>query len=539
MIRAGFNYFRKVKPISERDLKNDFSSTNLQRYGLLPGKRAVVAVPPLKDFYFTPHRFSSLGAISVQNILKSHGYDVDFINFATEPPAGKTLKLPGSLNYLKDYLMEGETGKLSYFSSFKSYGPEILECAQRITGSNPSLIFISCFAFCYAEDTIELVSAIKNINIDVLIVIGGAGASVYPRYFLQNGSVDYVLKGEAEVVLPSFLQAIENGVALSGLKGVYSRWSTSPVRSRISSSEELSFLLSQVQTRKGVTFYSTMLSRGCPLKCRFCSNHLTHGNAFRTVPLYLVEDGFRSIASEGKRSVRINFEDDNLLWDLPYFRSVLELVRKYLPEASLFAENGIDYRLITPELLNEMLQAGFSQFNFSLASTEESVLSRESRSHNRLRYEVIVNELAQKGIPVITYFICGFKDDTVESVARTLRYLKGVPTLTGISLFYPVPGLPDFADPSLFDSHSPRLCCGSSAYPWNGSLSTSTLITAFRISRYINLIKSQFKSEDEEKLLKRIEEERKLYTFLKIDGVLTIVEAKGQDIELVKAVLGS
>ena len=115
-------------------------------------------------------------------------------------------------------------------------------------------------------------------------------------------------------------------------------------------------------------------------------------------------------------------------------------------------------------------------------------------------------------IPSVTYFICGLEDDTVETVARNLAFLHSQPTVSGISLFYGIPGLSGLGPDDLFENISPRCCAGSSAYPWCRSLSTETLVTAFRLSRLVNLLKETSRDESEERLVRRILKERRLYT---------------------------
>ncbi len=81
----------------------------------------------------------------------------------------------------------------------------------------------------------------------------------------------------------------------------------------------------------------------------------------------------------------------------------------------------------------------------------------------------------------------------------------------------------------------PPYCCNSSsAYPWNQSLSTSTLITAFRLSRYVNLIKQKVKSDLEHKIVKVIQEKRKLFTFVKTNKSVEIIPVMNSDQELVE-----
>jgi hypothetical protein len=120
---------------------------------------------------------------------------------------------------------------------------------------------------------------------------------------------------------------------------------------------------------------------------------------------------------------------------------------------------------------------------------------------------------------------------------NVLAYLNKLPTMVGISMFYGLPNLPDFTDMALFDSLAPCISNGSSAYPWNKSLSTLELITAFRLSRYINLIKLERKTELELKLIEKVRREAKLFTLIKEKARLKIVEVLEYDIEMVRMFL--
>jgi hypothetical protein len=79
-------------------------------------------------------------------------------------------------------------------------------------------------------------------------------------------------------------------------------------------------------------------------------------------------------------------------------------------------------------------------------------------------------------------------------------------------------------------------CCGSSAYPWNSSLSTGTLVTAFRIARIINCIKSDTRTAEEEEVITRTLSLHRLHTIVKADRERRIIEVPHQDMELVKRV---
>jgi anaerobic magnesium-protoporphyrin IX monomethyl ester cyclase len=503
--------------------------------------RAVVAIPPVCDFYFTPHRFSCLGAQILCNLLSNIGIKPLLHVFPLSLLKSEVIDLPQEISYLNNHIIRNETGKLSYFTKYQRFGPSAEECATIISKESPDICFISSFAFSYSYDALSLAKHLKKTSSSLQIVLGGAGPSAYPLYFIRDTNIDFVLVGEAEVSIKLFLDAfINKSIGYEDVPNLYWKndgninFDTRPV---FSDSNQIDIFISKTyETKKSISF-STSLTRGCNKTCKFCSNFLTHGNTFRTVPFEKVLKAiksFSSIENAEKKNIFINFEDDNLLLDTEYFLKVLKSFKKVNPEISFLAENGLDYSLLTPEVVNDLIDSGLVKFNLSLASIDPAILETEKRPLFLEHYKEIVATIATRNIPCITYFICGFKNDTKKSIARTLAFLANQPVNIGISLFYPVPGIHGFENLKIFDE-LPLYCCNSSsAYPWNGSLSTSTLITAFRLSRFVNLQKQKVKSEIETKIVKMILEKHKLFTFVKTHQGMEISAVNPSDQELVE-----
>jgi hypothetical protein len=78
---------------------------------------AVIAVPPIRDFYFTPHRYANLGIGIVARILNGHGYTVRVFNFPLARKKNAHLALPAELEYLRPFILPNETGPLGFFRS--------------------------------------------------------------------------------------------------------------------------------------------------------------------------------------------------------------------------------------------------------------------------------------------------------------------------------------------------------------------------------------------------------------------------------------
>ncbi len=503
--------------------------------------KAVVAIPPVFDFYFTPHRASALGAEILLQLLRAHDWDVHILNFPMQSKRPHPQDLPDALTYLKPFLIVNECGPMAFFSKYQRFGPSLMECAKQILENKPDLICISCFAFCYAEASIRLAEWIRRFDPQPAIMVGGAGACADPEYFINTPWVDFVFMGEAEVSFTLFLKQFQAEMPdFSLVPNLFYKSSGNIIRPACmahSRSQDIVFILKKTLETTRKIFLTTALTRGCPKSCRFCANFLSHGRQFRTIPCNIISEKLNALFPQGiqtHKTICINFEDDNLLCHPAYFLKVLKLFRSVFPCSDFYAENGMDYTLMDTDLLTRLIACGMKQFNISLASLDPSSLAYENRRGNLSQYERIMDVLKQHQIPSVTYFICGLKNDTPEGIVSTLAYLAVHAGRVGISFFYPVPGISGFEDRTIFDDKPPILCAGTSAYPWNQSLTTQEMVTAFRLSRWINLIKSKNKTPDDNHLIRKIIEEKKLYTWIKINKRREITAVPNLEEHMVK-----
>jgi anaerobic magnesium-protoporphyrin IX monomethyl ester cyclase len=431
--------------------------------------RVAIVIPPVRDFYFTPQRASFLGPRTLSEILRRNR--VEHRVFNAVRGRGRPIPLPDELSYLSPYL-----GSRHFFSGYKRFGVEDEHMARLVADYHPEVILLSCFAFAYADDAISLAHSLKKALPNTPIFAGGAGISAHPEYFLRHSPIDYAVRGEVDASLVEMLNA---PASFSDGGGIISDHAMSDPHSSFSPA------LSPVRESSDTCYYSTMISRGCPGRCSFCSVRL--GFPFhRKSSLSDVDFLFRPLEGTRKK-VHVNFEDDNLMLDFDYFAHVIGILDSHTGgNYSISMENGIDFTVLDRGKLSFLKNVNITRLNISFVSSNTSILARNKRCYNPEDFSEIAFTASSLSIPVTAYLLAGLPGESAKSVHEGIDFLARLPVLIGISPFYPVPGIDIYINRNFFDGISSILCRGTSFYPW-GVCSTDELVHLFIRAREINL----------------------------------------------------
>ncbi len=467
--------------------------------------------PPFHDFYATIHRTNALGLHIAADLLKEAGYNVEVINFPLLS-SGKTAALPDELSHLKPYLLSDEKGPVKGLNHFQRFGPSFSEACNIVEAKRVDLIILALFAWPFGEDLLQLAREYRVRNPDHPMGIAGAGFSAAPERFITSGLFSLFLEGEAEGVIPLWLEAG------SPLKGHFSA-GFDPERKPLPGA--VSFPLPG-RNRGNDKALAISAGRGCPMSCRFCANHLVHGRGLRLPRPGDVLRKIDSLPLSAAHVKKIFLEDDNPSADIRWFKSLLTALHERFPQAEISAENGMDHRFLAINDLPFLWDKGFRTLNLSLGSSTASSLSRLDRGGSMAHFQAVVESWAKLGGKGVNYFIAGLPGEKGEESLDSLITLSQLPGRAGISLYYPLPDS-DTAAPF-------RRYLGSAAWRWGGELSTPTLLTLFRLSRYLNMMKSGGKGSMQESLIRESRKTGYLHTFRRKEHSLTILPWSNNDI---------
>ena len=412
--------------------------------------RVLLIQPPVEDFYDTEVRLQPIGLCYLKAAVAEHLPDVEVMIKDFHGGASRqTVAIPKELRYLSEYYGVADKSPFSTFHRYYHFGRSFDAIEKEIAALAPDVVGISSLFTPYFREVLEVAARAKR-ACNAIVVVGGSHASAVPKSLLASPHVDYVIRGEGEKPFVEFLRCLENRQAVETVTNLaYKRdgeYVLNPIADNFPIEELPSPDLSDFTPAsyplagKPLTFMIT--SRSCPHKCSFCAVHTTFGTEFRRRSLENVLAEIELRYQQGYRV--IDFEDDNLTY---YKKTFKELCRKLIArfpnhEMEYVAMNGISYLSLDDELLELMMQAGFSHLNLALVSSDKTVRETTKRPHTLEAYLKVVDKAAALGFKIVSYQILGLPGESLDSMVQTLAFNARLPVLLGASPFYRIPNSP-------------------------------------------------------------------------------------------------
>jgi radical SAM superfamily enzyme YgiQ (UPF0313 family) len=242
---------------------------------------------------------------------------------------------------------------------------------------------------------------------------------------------DYVLKGEADETILSFLQALEKGEGMEDVRGISFKKDGKTIHNKTPSFcqdldtlpiPDFSLLHGfEGKKLKDLTITPIMTSRGCPYDCSFCSVTLMFGKNYRFRSKDNVLKELKRYVDEG--SNWIFFYDDNFTADKKRSKELMQMMidQKVTPKwtAQVRVEVAKD-----PELMDLMKRSGCHTVYIGFESINPATLKAFKKKQSVDDIEWCINTLHKNGIRVHGMFIFGADNDTVSTIRETVHFAK-------------------------------------------------------------------------------------------------------------------
>ncbi|MDL2262220.1 B12-binding domain-containing radical SAM protein [Bacteroidales bacterium OttesenSCG-928-I21] len=313
-----------------------------------------------------------------------------------------------------------------YFDiSIKEYviKEDISKIATDLLLLKPDVIGISVYIW-NVEKTSQLISYLKSINQNLIIIVGGPEVSYDPEYFLNNWSIDYVVSGEGEFVLGNLLSEIEKTKINVSIESVSSHNHISKIQAKadlenLTKYESPYMLDFDVAERKNRLLYFET-SRGCPYKCSYCLSSLEKN--IRYFPIKYIKSNLKKLIDTNVRQVK--FLDRTFNLNKYHTNAIFDfLCKQYRSDLSFQFEIYAD--LLNDEIiyyLNKNIPANYFRFEIGIQSTYEPTNKAVNRIQNFELLESNIKKLISgEKIALHLDLIAGLPYETFERFRKSFN----------------------------------------------------------------------------------------------------------------------
>ena len=259
------------------------------------------------------------------------------------------------------------------------------------------------------------------------LVYGGPHLGVYPEATLEVPFVDSVVVGDGEIPLVALCNMIAAGEMVTGFPGLHLK------KAGVSSGESWAYIQKDLDALPipdrqllPLELYTSVLgasdrittmitSRGCPHRCVFCKL------SFQKTLCRSAE----SIIGEFDELVRLDVReveiyDDTFTWAKKRLRDICNGLIERDNQIKWAVRDRVSNA--TPELLELMYRAGCRRVHYGVESGVDRVLKTMGKAITTQQARDAVRWAKAAGMTVLTYFMFGNLDETVEDMRGTIDF---------------------------------------------------------------------------------------------------------------------
>lgn len=382
-------------------------------------------------FFTVDHRYYP--AAYVASLIKMSHWDLRYLdlNILIYSACTKSGALTSEWN--------GEN-QLGLYDETKLIGQAIIHDAltNKIGQIKPDLIGLSLMNSnrLYAQLVLEVIA---KMQLDIPVIYGGPDCfprEYYKDYFGLRFSPDIILKGEAEIALPNFLNEFsETKNIRTSINGfIYKDKNGELVDTGnpgISFLKDEEFLADYSIFNYAETHYLsenkvvTFCSKGCINKCAFCSESRNYGPYRRRKAenvISEIEKNLLEIPDYARANATIVFRDSIFNASTNYIREICELLISKNLNITWFCLGGFRVNL-TPDLLDLMYRSGLRSIFYGFESASQRVVDLMGKNYEMRIAEQAICACVERGISVILPIINGFPGEFTRDFLTTLGFI--------------------------------------------------------------------------------------------------------------------
>jgi len=294
----------------------------------------------------------------------------------------------------------------------------------------------------YLDSVKEIVSICRNTT-RAVIVLGGAGYSIFPQSALDYLEADLGIQGEGEAAFLELLHRLRNKIGLSGIPGLhfYCHGTQNPPE-RIDNLAVYPLPLPDTHIRipamleEEEIWFPVQTRRGCPMDCNYCSTASIEGRTIRKYPPEKVVEMISRYVDAGFD--RFFFVDNTFNFPPSYAKTLCDRL--------ISADLKIIWRCILypwkvdETLAEKMALAGCREVSFGFESGSIKILRNMNKRFSPDDVRKISERLKAAGIHRMGFLLLGGPGENRKTVLESLTFadslaLEVVKVTSGIRIY--------------------------------------------------------------------------------------------------------
>lgn len=313
---------------------------------------------------------------------------------------------------------------------------------EQVKAKHPAVVGISMRS-CDFNMVMKAVSMVKEVDDQIITVVGGVHPTVAPDEVAGNNKIDHIVIGEGEVSFVDLLQNIEagrsNGRMIYGIKPNLDEL---PFDDRELYDYHVTLNLVSYPGVMKPPMVTMIGQRGCPFSCTFCAPHaqIMFGKKMRSrSPDHVIEELKELRRRYDFKSIK--FYDYTFTMDRQWVYEFCEKYQRAGFKADILAQSRADLICRDEKLLKTLKEAGLKLMLVGFESGSQKVLDF-LRKGTTVEQNLEAAKLLKKyGIMAGGSFMLGTPHETKEDVTKTVELVKKMrPHFTSVAFFTPCPG---------------------------------------------------------------------------------------------------